>query len=133
MLFRSEAVNQGLGQYADLFVKQATAESNLNPYAVSNKGASGLFQHMPATAQDLGIDPFNIDQSISGGIRYLGQQLNKFGSPDVALAAYNAGPQTVLDFKYGTNKSGRNPNLIQNNTGIPPFIETQDYIKRVLG
>ena len=113
---RAEADKQGLGQYADLFVRQAKQESNFNPYAVSNKGAAGVFQHMPATAQDLGIDPFNVDQSISGGIRYMGQLLNRYNDPRAALAAYNWGMGNV-------DRQGLN--------NLP--AETQNYIKGILG
>lgn len=113
---RDEAQKQGLGQYADLFVKQAKAESGLNPYAVSPKGASGIFQHMPATAQELGIDPFDVNQSISGGVKYMGQLLNQYKDPTTALAAYNWGMGNV-------NRQG-----LQN---MPK--ETQDYIARILG
>jgi hypothetical protein len=113
---RAEAEKQGYGQYADMFVRQAKQESGFNPYAVSPKGAAGVFQHMPGTAQDLGIDPFNVDQSIAGGIGYMGQQLNKFKDPRLALAAYNWGPGNV-------SKSGL--------VGAPE--ETQNYIKAILG
>lgn len=113
---RAEAEKQGYGQYADMFVRQAKQESGFNPYAVSKKGAAGVFQHMPGTAQDLGIDPFDVDQSIAGGINYMGQQLNKFRDPRLALAAYNWGPGNVA-------KSGL--------ANAPQ--ETQDYIKAILG
>jgi hypothetical protein len=113
---RAEAEKQGYGQYADMFVRQAKQESGFNPYAVSKKGAAGVFQHMPGTAQELGIDPFDVDQSIAGGIGYMGQQLNKFKDPRLALAAYNWGPGNVA-------KSGL--------AGAP--AETQNYIKSILG
>lgn len=114
---RSEAEKQGLGQYADLFVKQANAESDLNPYAVSNKGAAGVFQLMPGTAQDLGVaDSFDPTQNISGGIRYMGQLLNQYKDPKTALAAYNWGMGNV-------NRQG---------LGNMP-TETQDYIAKILG
>lgn len=113
---RAQAEAKGYGQYADMFVRQAKQESGLNPYAVSSKGAAGVFQHMPGTAKDLNIDPFNVDQSIAGGIDYMGQQLNKFKDPRLALAAYNWGPGNV-------SKSGL--------AGAPE--ETQNYIKAILG
>lgn len=113
---RAAAEAKGYGQYADMFVRQAKQESGFNPYAVSNKGAAGVFQHMPGTAQELGIDPFNVDQSIAGGIDYMGQQLAKFKDPRLALAAYNWGPGNVA-------KSGL--------AGAP--AETQAYIKAILG
>ena len=76
----------------------------------------GVFQHMPATAQDLGIDPFNVDQSISGGVRYMGQLLGKYNDPRTALAAYNWGMGNV-------DRQGLN--------NLP--AETQNYIKGILG
>lgn len=113
---RDEANRQGYGKYADLFVKQAKAESNLNPYAVSPVGASGIFQHMPATAQELGINPFETDQSISGGVKYMGSLLDRYQDPRTALAAYNWGMGNV-------DRKG-----LEN---MP--TETQNYIAKVLG
>jgi Transglycosylase SLT domain len=94
------------------------AESNFQVGAVSQAGAQGLMQLMPATAKALGVrNPFNIDENIDGGARYLRQMLDSFGGDvKVALAAYNAGPGAVE--KYG----GR----------IPPYQETERYINRVL-
>jgi soluble lytic murein transglycosylase-like protein len=94
------------------------AESNFDPNAGSPAGAQGLTQLMPGTAAGLGVsNPLDPVQSIEGGARYLRQQLDHFGG-DVtkALAAYNAGPGAVERFG-----------------GVPPYEETQNYVRRVLG
>ena len=92
-------------------------ESNFNSSVVSSAGASGLMQLMPTTASYLGVeDRFDPQQNIMGGAKYLRQMLDKFDNNiETALAAYNAGPGNVN--KYG---------------GIPPFTETQNYVKNVL-
>lgn len=110
------AAAEKYGLEPDLLRAVARAESGLNPNALSASGAQGLMQLMPSTATALGVsDPFDPEQSIEGGARYLRQQLDRFGDVSLALAAYNAGPGAVL--KYG---------------GMPPFRETQDYVRRVL-
>lgn len=80
----------------DLLLSVARAESNCNVDAVSPAGAIGVMQLMPATAQDLGVDPHDPRQNIDGGAAYLRQQIDRFGGRiDLALAAYNAGPAQV--------------------------------------
>jgi hypothetical protein len=93
------------------------AESGYNPNAVSKKGAKGLMQLMPKTAQHLGVaDSFNPEHNIDGGVRYFKQLLDRFdGDTSLALAAYNAGSRYVRQYQ-----------------GVPPFKETQYYIKKVL-
>ncbi|HUR85226.1 MAG TPA: lytic transglycosylase domain-containing protein [Solirubrobacteraceae bacterium] len=94
------------------------AESNFDPGATSPAGAQGLTQLMPATAAGLGVtNPLDPAQAIEGGAKYLRQQLDRFGGDaSKALAAYNAGPGAVERFG-----------------GIPPYEETQNYVRRVLG
>jgi hypothetical protein len=92
------------------------AESNFQRYAVSSKGAQGLMQLMPATAADLGLDdPFSAEDNVLAGTRYLREMMDRYGDWKHALAAYNAGPAAVD--QYG---------------GVPPFPETQEYVRRVL-
>ena len=100
----------------DLFLKLVQQESGFNAKAVSPKGALGLAQLMPATAKVLGVDPHDPYENLDGGARYLAEQYRAFGSWRLALAAYNAGPAAVQ--KYGD---------------IPPYKETQNYVKIILG
>jgi len=94
----------------------AKVESNYNPRAVSPKGALGVMQLIPSTARLVGVsDPFDPRENIYGGARYLRYLLDKFGDLTLALAAYNAGPKAVE--AYG---------------GIPPYPETQRYVRSVL-
>jgi hypothetical protein len=83
------------GVPVDLALKVAQVESGFNQNAMSGKGAVGVMQLMPGTASDLGVNPYNEDQNIDGGVRYLSQLYRQFGSWDTALAAYNFGPGNV--------------------------------------
>ena len=93
-------------------------ESGGNPLAVSPKGAMGLMQLMPETATSMGVqDPFNPEQNLAGGVKYLKYCLNRFNqNVSLALAAYNAGPEAV-----------------QKCEGVPPYPETQHYVASILG
>lgn len=93
------------------------AESGFNHQAVSSKGAQGLMQLMPGTAGDMEVsDPFDPEDNIFGGVRYLSLLLKRFNDNKIlALAAYNAGPNAVESYK-----------------GVPPFPETRQFVKRVM-
>jgi soluble lytic murein transglycosylase-like protein len=91
-------------------------ESGYDPKAVSPKGAIGLMQLMPSTAETLGVKPDVISDNAAGGAKYLRELLVRYkGNAVLALAAYNAGPDAVQ--KYG---------------GVPPYAETRQYVLRVL-
>lgn len=100
----------------NLFLRLVQQESAWKPKARSHKGAIGLAQLMPGTARKLGVNPHDPQQNLEGGARYLKRMYNKFGSWRLALAAYNAGPGAVE--KYN---------------GIPPYKETKNYVRKILG
>lgn len=113
-LIHASAQKNGVDE--KLITHVIAAESNFNPRAVSRKQALGLMQLLPATARDyLLTDVFDPAQNIDAGTRYLKSLLERYrGNLSLALAAYNAGPETVD--RYG---------------GIPPFPETQQYVQRI--
>ncbi len=102
------------GVPSDLVRAVIQQESGGNPAAVSKAGAIGLMQLMPETAKALGVNPFDAEQNVDGGIRYLKDMAKQFDSLDEVLAAYNAGPRAVQRFG-----------------GVPPYRETQDYVKNI--
>lgn len=115
-LIKAKAEKHGLDP--NLLAALVKQESNFNPYAVSSCGALGLGQLMPETAKSLGVtDPFNAAQNLDAAACYLKKMLDRFGgNTDKALAAYNAGPGAVQ--KFG---------------GIPPYQETQHYVRAIHG
>jgi soluble lytic murein transglycosylase-like protein len=108
-----QSINHGIDPALALsLVKQ---ESNFNRSAKSHAGAIGLFQLMPSTAKHMGINPYYLNQNIKGGLCYFKKMHDKFGSYELALAAYNAGPGAVS--RYG---------------GVPPYNETRKYVKNIM-
>jgi soluble lytic murein transglycosylase-like protein len=93
----------------------AWQESRYNQAAISPRGARGVMQLMPATALTLGVDAGDLKANVDGGAAYLAQQIRRFGDLRLALAAYNAGPQAVDRFG-----------------DVPPYAETQAYVRNIL-
>lgn len=109
-----DAASKATGVPAAILEGVMYAESNGDHTSVSPVGALGLMQLMPDTAKDLGVNPHDPYQNILGGAKYLRDQYAQFHDWRKAVAAYNAGPGAVM--KYG---------------GIPPYKETQAYVKRI--
>ena len=116
-----QEVAQSYGVPVALLKAMGKTESNFNQSAVSSAGAIGVMQLMPGTAASLGVDPYDARQNIMGGAKYIAGNLEQFkgysNGLELAIAAYNAGPGAVI--KYGYQ--------------IPPYKETQNYVKKVLG
>ncbi len=106
------AVSMGVDPCIALSI--AKLESEFIPTKKGASGAVGLFQLMPDTARRLGVNPYIVNDNIKGGIMYYQMMYKKFGSMDLALAAYNAGPGNVARYK-----------------GVPPFRETQAFISKI--
>ena len=104
-----------LSDWRLLFRANVEIESAYNPAALSHAGAIGLGQLMPGTASLLGVDPNDPVQNLDGSARYLLMMLDRFGDGELALAAYNAGPEAV-----------------EQHGGIPPFEETQSHVTKVM-
>lgn len=101
----------------NVLVSVASAESDFNPNCTSRSGAMGIMQLMPETAKYLGVkDAYDPEQNIMGGARYLAEKFNQHGCVKLGLAGYNAGSNAVK--KYN---------------GVPPYTETQNYVKKILG
>ncbi len=119
--YAQELVNDAIRTRLDprLLAAVVTVESHWQSQAVSYRGATGLGQLMPRTARSLGVNPRSAHQNLRGTSEYLRRMLDRFGSAphglQLAIGAYNAGPNAVIKYK-----------------GVPPYRETQVYVKRVL-
>jgi soluble lytic murein transglycosylase-like protein len=100
----------------DLFLRLVQQESGWNHMAVSTKGATGLAQLMPGTAEILNVDMHDPAENLDGGAKYLRRMYDRFGDWKLALAAYNAGPEAVEEYD-----------------GVPPYAETANYVKSIMG
>ncbi|HCB04016.1 MAG TPA: lytic transglycosylase [Nocardioides bacterium] len=113
-LFNKAASTYGVD--ANLLAAMAKQESGFDPNAVSSAGAQGLMQLMPGTADALGVtNSFDPQQAVDGAARLMDDLLDRFGSTQLALAAYNAGPGAVMRYD-----------------GIPPYPETQNYVRSIM-
>ena len=116
-----EEASQTYGVPVALLKAVGMTESGFNQNAVSYVGAIGIMQLMPGTAASLGVNPYDARENILGGAKYIANNLQQFqgysNGLELAIAAYNAGPGNVISYGYQ----------------IPPFKETQDYVKKVLG
>lgn len=107
------SLEQGLDPALALSVAQQ--ESKFNKNARSSQGAVGVFQMLPSTAKAMNVDPYCLNGNIKGGVKYLKMMQDKFGSVELALAAYNAGPGAV-----------------KRHNGIPPYSQTKAYIRKIM-
>ena len=106
------AKNMGVDPYIPLGL--AKIESNFDVKVKSKQGSVGLYQLSPSTAKKLGVNPYVVTENIEGGLKYYKMLYNKYGSVDLALAAYNAGPGNVAKYK-----------------GVPPFASTRKFINSI--
>lgn len=93
----------------------AKKESNYNHHLKSRHGAVGVYQLMPSTAKKLGVNPYYLNENIKGGLTYYKMMYEMFGTTELALAAYNAGPGNVMKYK-----------------SIPPFTETKHFVSKIM-
>ena len=107
------AIEMGLDPAIALSI--ARTESGFNHNARSRHGAVGVFQLMPSTARRMGLNPYSLDDNIKGGIMYYKSMYKMFGSVELALAAYNAGPGNVKRYK-----------------SVPPFAETKNFVSKIM-
>lgn len=115
LLTTIESIAEAQGLDPNLVKAMVKAESGFKPKAVSPKGAMGLMQLMPETAEGLGVkDPFDPEENVTGGVKFLKGLLKEFKDPEKAIAAYNAGPGAVKRYK-----------------GVPPYEETKQYVSKV--
>lgn len=114
---KEEIVKCSLEQGVDpaLALSIAQQESKFNKNARSSQGAVGVFQLIPSTAKRLGINPYCLNGNIVGGVKYLKLMQDKFGSVELAIAAYNAGPGAV-----------------RRHRGIPPYSQTRTYVRKIM-
>ena len=108
-----KAIEMGLDPAIALSI--ARTESGFNHNARSSHGAVGVFQLMPSTARKMGLNPYSLDDNIKGGIMYYKSMYKMFGSVELALAAYNAGPGNVKRY----------------NNKVPPFAETKNFVTKI--
>ncbi|GCL71807.1 hypothetical protein PN4B1_17120 [Paenibacillus naphthalenovorans] len=122
--FESAAGSTGLP--VDLLGAIAKTESNFNPSAKSKAGAYGIMQLMPGTAKELGVDPRDPAQNVMGGARYIKSMIDQFGSVELGLAAYNAGPGNL---RKAIRQAGST-----NWNDVKKYLpkETQNYVPKVL-
>jgi len=107
------SIEQGVDPALALSIAQQ--ESKFNKNARSSRGAVGVFQLVPSTAKALKIDPYCLNGNILGGVKYLKMMQNKFGSMELVIAAYNAGPGAVRKHK-----------------GVPPYSQTRAYVRKIM-
>lgn len=107
------SIEQGVDPALALSIAQQ--ESKFNKNARSSQGAVGVFQLIPSTARTMGIDPYCLNGNIKGGVKYLKLLQNNFGSIELAIAAYNAGPGAVR--RHG---------------GVPPYSQTRTYVRKIM-